>query len=405
MRKLTMRLAFCSLLLATAAPAWAEDDLASLQERLQVTEDTIQQLETRWSKLSQELADPNVMVSPKRFEQIRVDQVRQLADLAFKLAREHPNVVTALQKAYPKEFALLNENGISLADLSSPAAAFLVQGPLEMLLTSQLPQVKKDYAEHLRKEHDQARKFLEDRKAEILAQIAALKGGQQPGTTTDTAGGTDAGSTGGTDTGSTGGTDTGSTDGTDTGSTGDGTDTGQLPPVTKDAVTAGGDGTDTGPKPAPGSQPFETAALENQIWPGTWDAECKDGAGGNAEKKSGAAEFRFAGRTATITIKGDGDPLPLTVQMDPQGAFFMHQGEQGGEFAAAGQFQNFDYGDGSYAPHGKGTYSLAIDFSFLADAVASALTLGAASEAELTPQQREANTMRCKGNWELPLPG
>jgi hypothetical protein len=400
MRKLATRIAFCGVLLA-AAPAWAEDDLASLQERLQVTEDTIKQLEDRWSKLGQDLSDPNVMVTPQRFEKIRVDQVRQLADMAFKLARDHPNVVTALQKAYPKEFGLLNDYGIKIADLADPMAAFVIQAPLEMLLTSQLPQVKKDYAAHLQKEHDQARKFLEDRKREIVDQIAALQG-KKP----DATAGTDTGSTGGTGTGDTG-SDAGSTGGTDTGSTGDGTDPGDMTdaPVTTDAVTAGGGKPDTTPKPAAGSQPFDTAALENQIWPGTWDAECKDGAGGNAEKKSGVAEFRFAGRSATITIKGEGTPLPLMVEMDPQGAFSMHQGEEGGEFAAAGQFQNFDYGDGSYAPHGKGTYSLAIDFSFLADALAGALTLGAASEAELTPAQREANTMRCKGNWELPLPG
>jgi hypothetical protein len=388
--------------------------MASLQERLQVTEQTMQQVNDRWAKLSQDIADPNVIMTGDKFQKIRADQVREMASLAVKLVRDHPAVVEDLKKAYPNEFKLVTDFGIDIKDLADPFLGTVAEAALKVLLTQKLPKVKSDYAAHLQQEHDDAIHFLEDRKREIGEQIAALQVAKKPEASTGTDGGStgsqpgtgDAGSqpgtgtAGGTDSGNTGKSDTG---GSDTG----GSDTGDLTnaPATKEAVTTGGGTAGGGAKPAAGSQPFDTAALENQAWPGTWEAQCKEGGSGKVEKVGGAAEFHFAGRTVTVVVKAQGSAVPLTADLDPLGAFTLQQVQEGGQLDVNGQFQNFDYGDGSYAPNGRGTFNFAMDLSALAGAVAGALTGGGSDETKLTPAQREANTVRCTGKWELPLPG
>lgn len=170
--------------------------------------------------------------------------------------------------------------------------------------------------------------------------------------------------------------------------------------ATTAAVTAGGE---VVPQPAPGSQPFSSAGLEGKAWPGTYTLTCKDAAG-KPETTTGAAEFRFTGSKASLHLKLDKSSEPIEVDLDPLGAFAYHHGDTGGEFGMSGQFQLATGADGSARPTGRGKLDFAIDFSWLGGLVSSLGTLGmgVAEEVELTPEEREANMMRCDGSWTLP---
>jgi hypothetical protein len=354
MRRLIAGLVFGFALLQ-AAPGWSatnEEELKALRTKLSVLEGVIDEFEAKWNVISQDIDDSNTFVIGGGFDRVRKSEIEAAANMAVKVLGQHPELEPELRKAYPKEFGLLDQYGVEVENFANPFLASVARVALEQLLKSELPKIESNHAAALRKEHDAALKFLQDQKRELTDKIAALEQEETAGT-------------------------------------GDASTT---PP----AGEAG--------KPAPGSQPFDTAALGGIAWAGTWEAQC---AGGDeaAETKSGPAEFQFAGNTATITLKGEGDPMPFPVTLDPLGAFSMQQGEEGGEVRVNGQFQNYDFGDGSYAPMGKGTFYFSLDLSFLADALASAFTFGAAGGADLTPEQREANTLRCNGTWELPLPG
>lgn len=161
---------------------------------------------------------------------------------------------------------------------------------------------------------------------------------------------------------------------------------------------------------APGSQPFASAGLEGKVWTGTWDMGCKDPTSGKVEHNAGIAEFRFAGSSATLQFKKmfseeeKKDMEPMTVELDPLGGFSVYQGDTGGEFGLSGQFQLATGADGSPRPRGSGKHKFAMDFSWLAGLVGSIATfgLGDPGEVEMTPEEREANMLRCDGTWNLP---
>jgi hypothetical protein len=138
---------------------------------------------------------------------------------------------------------------------------------------------------------------------------------------------------------------------------------------------------------------------------------CQDPTAGSAERQGGVAEFRFAGSTATLLFKnmfaegGSGGMQPVSVDLDSLGAFAFRQVDTGGELGMSGQFQLATAADGGTRPTGRGRHNFAMDFSWLAGLATSLATLGMgnAGDVELTPEQREANMIRCEGNWELPL--
>src|SRR5262249_15936381 len=102
-----------------------------------------------------------------RFQKIRADQVREMASLAVKLVRDHPAVVEDLKKAYPDAYKLVTDFGIDVKDLGDPLLGSVAEAALKVLLTQKTPRVQSDYAAHLQQEHDDAIRFLEDRKREI----------------------------------------------------------------------------------------------------------------------------------------------------------------------------------------------------------------------------------------------
>jgi hypothetical protein len=357
-----------------AGPAWGEtrdEKVASLKQELADLDALLEAQQARWQVLSKAVDDPDIFVVQvpvpdstgefaDRTVQIPASQISQLVNLVLTTMERNPELVSSFKTVFPEESKILtkvlNEKGgfdipIDIEDLTSPWVAPVVRRIGPTLVSQYLPSVEAQYAASLRRDNEDVVRRLQDHRHKLVAAIETLEHGEEP----------------------------------------DG------------PVATGGEQTPT----ALGNEPFDTTSLADQAWQGTWEAQCKDPETGTVETKRGTSEIRFAGRSATITVMGeeDGDSMPLTVELDAQGAFSLSQAEDGGEFAASGQFQNHDSGDGSYAPYGNGTFKLAIDFSFLADAMASMLSMGAASEAELTPEQHEANTMRCNGTWELPLPG
>jgi hypothetical protein len=167
------------------------------------------------------------------------------------------------------------------------------------------------------------------------------------------------------------------------------------------------------PQPAPGSQPFTAAGLEDRAWQGTWELHCKDASvdgGAKDQTKTGPLEVRFSGNKAKLTSKNlygdaakEGD-APMDVELDPLGAFLLQEKNEGGSASSvSGQFQTVTV-EGQPRPTGHGEYHLAIDLSFLAGMLSMGLTLGASGGEmpELTPEQREQMTIHCDGKWELP---
>jgi hypothetical protein len=161
---------------------------------------------------------------------------------------------------------------------------------------------------------------------------------------------------------------------------------------------------------APGSQPFSSAGLEGRAWPGTWEIGCTDPTSGKVERENGAAEFQFAGNKATLRFKkfmsvdGKDTIEPQSVELDSLGAFAFQINDTGGGFGMSGQFQLTTGADGSARPTGSGKHNFAMDLSWLAGLVGSIATfgLGDVGGVEMTPEEREANMMRCDGTWNLP---
>jgi hypothetical protein len=181
--------------------------------------------------------------------------------------------------------------------------------------------------------------------------------------------------------------------------------------ATTDAVTAGGPPPQTGvlltPQPAPGSQPFDTAGLEAQAWPGSWTLTCPDDSKGEGGTKTetGQMEFRFSPGKATLSAKGMGDAAAqqsADIPLDQFGAFAWQDSADGTETVFLGQFQTAIVG-GSARPVGRGELRFAMDLSFIAAMMSNALTFGASGGEmpELTPEQKEQMMVRCNGTWQL----
>lgn len=158
---------------------------------------------------------------------------------------------------------------------------------------------------------------------------------------------------------------------------------------------AGGDSTAT----ATGGGSFPTDGSLNGTYPLLMLTECRNGAGGEKQSKTGSGSLSLSGTSVTMTVGSGREAMKFgAIALGPDGRVSgtLGSGAQTAQFE--GMLTAGTNSDGAPWPSGSGKITFAIDFTAMAQAIAGGFAFGSAPAA--APSSPE-NMMYCDVEWEM----